>query len=83
MTHLRTSIFIPLVVLLLSGVHVTEKICEDRTGPNVVNTPVWKPVKGPVNELACKKSAETLFVKSADKLTESLKRGRIKPSVHG
>ena len=81
MTHLRASIFVPLVVLLLAGVHVTEKFCEDHTGPNVANTPVWKPVTGPVNKLACKKGAEMLFEKSVEKLTESLKRGRIKPIV--
>jgi len=61
MTHLRTMIFVPLVALLLAGVQVTEKICEDRTGSDVVNTPVWKPVKGPLNKLACVKGVETLF----------------------
>jgi hypothetical protein len=81
MTHLRTSIFVTLVVFLMAGVHVTEKFCEDRTGPNVANTPVWKPVTGPVNKLACKKGAEMFFVKSVDKLTESLTPGRIKPNV--
>ena len=81
MTHLRTSIFVPLVVLLLAGVHVTEKFCEDRTEPNVANAPVWKPVTGPVNRLACKNGAEIFFVKSVDKLTESLKLGRIRPTV--
>jgi hypothetical protein len=61
MTLLRTSIFLPLVVLLLAGVHVTEKICEDRTGSNVVNTAVWKPVTGRVSKLACKQGAEMVF----------------------
>jgi hypothetical protein len=61
MTHLRTTIFVSLVALLLAGVQVTEKICEDRTGSAVANTPVWKPVNGPLNKLACIKGAETLF----------------------
>ena len=59
MTHLRTSIFIPLVAVLLFGVHATEKICEDRT--DVVSTSVWKPVTGQVNTLACKKGAEIIL----------------------
>jgi hypothetical protein len=57
MTHLRTMIFVPLVVLLLAGVQVTEKICEDRTG----YTALWKPVQGPLNKLACVKGAAALF----------------------
>jgi hypothetical protein len=66
---MRTSIFVSLVFVLLAGVHVTEKICEDRTGLEVVSTPKWKPVTGRVNKLACKKGAESV----ADKLR------RIKP----
>jgi hypothetical protein len=61
MTHLRTMIFLPLVAFLLGGVQITEKICEDRTGSEVVNTAVWKPVKGPLNKLVCMKGAEALF----------------------
>jgi len=61
MIHLRTIIFVPLVALLLAGVQVTEKICEDRMGSDVANTAVWKPVNGPLNKLACMKGAETLF----------------------
>jgi len=58
MTHLRTTTFVSLVALLLALVQVTEKSCEDRT---VANTPVWKPVNGPLNKLTCIKGAETLF----------------------
>jgi hypothetical protein len=61
MTHLRTATFVSLVAVLLAGVQVTEKVCEDRTGSAVVNNPVWKPVNGPLNKLACIKSAETFF----------------------
>jgi hypothetical protein len=61
MTHLRTIIFVPLVALLLAGVQVTETICEDRTGSDVVDTALWKPVQGPLNKLACVKGAEVLF----------------------
>jgi hypothetical protein len=61
MAHLRTIIFIPLVFFLLAGVQLTEKICEDRTGSSVANTPLWKPVNGPLNKSACMKGAEMLF----------------------
>jgi hypothetical protein len=61
MTQLRTIIFVPVVALLLSGVHLTEKICEDRTVLGVANTSVWKPVNGPLRKWACMKGAETLF----------------------
>ena len=61
MTHLRAMIFLPLVAFLLAGAQVTEKVCRDRTGSEVVNTPVWKPVKGPLHKLACMRGAESDF----------------------
>jgi hypothetical protein len=60
MTHLRAMTFLPLVAFLLAGVQVTEKVCEDRSD-EVVNTSVWKPVKGPLNKLACMKAAVSVF----------------------
>jgi hypothetical protein len=61
MTQLGTIIFVPVVTLSLLGVHLGEKICEDRTVLGVANTSVWKPVIGPLNRSACPKGAETLF----------------------